>query len=360
MKKFGNANLAKKIIIPVGLLAALLYAIGGPWDQYIHVHQGHTLLATPHLIIGGGLSLYVFSGILAFFIWRGTRLSRGERNSLKLIILGASVLPFGFVIDELWHRIFGVDMTAWSPPHVAIFFGMISALLGLASLEANRKERSGWFSWSAVRLIFFFASIFFVALFFFIDFDVPGMAYITQTRPEFSYVGALTGVVTFLLLLTLAATRRPGTATLAALIAWGYYTGMGLALGVIDFSGSDPRRILPPFPLVIPAVAFDLLTFALLGKRGLPPLFNARFLYGLLATAIVIAPVCYFSIVVWAELYTQLPQQLMGKSVHWFLWLPLAFAIAFFSALAAFLFSRWTMGGAIPKTETGHSPSLGA
>ncbi|MFY9457729.1 MAG: hypothetical protein WAP23_02260, partial [Candidatus Spechtbacterales bacterium] len=229
---------AEKTIIPVGIIAALLYAVGGPWDQMIHVRQGHTLLATPHLIIGGGLFLYIFSGILAFRIWHGASLAPGERNILKLIMLGAAVLPFGLVIDELWHRIFGVDMTAWSPPHVIIFLGIISALLGLALLEANRaRQMRGRFSWSYIRLVFFLASIFFVALFFFIDFDVPTMAYVTQTRPEFSYVGALTGVITFLLLLTLAVTKRPGTATLVTLIAWGYYTGMGLALGVIDFSG---------------------------------------------------------------------------------------------------------------------------
>jgi hypothetical protein len=338
-----KATFAGKNIIPVGILAALLYAIGGPWDQMIHVRQGHTLLATPHLIIGGGLSLYIFSGILALFILRDPRISYGERNALKLIMLGAAALPIGLIIDELWHKIFGVDMTAWSPPHVAIFFGMVSALLGLALLEANRKERSGWFSWSSMRLIFFFASIFFVVLFFFIDFDVPGMAYITQTRPEFSYVGALTGVLTFLFLLTLASTRRPGAATLATLVAWGYYTGMGLALGVIDFRGVDPHRILPPFPIVVTAIMFDLFTFALLGKRGLPPLFNARFLYGLLIMAITIAPVCYFSIFIWAELYTELPQQLMERGEHWLVWLLATPAIALVSSLAAFLTASWAM-----------------
>lgn len=138
MNKQAASGFAQKIIIPVGLLGALLYAIGGPWDQMIHVNQGHTPLATPHLIIGAGLSFYVFSGILASCILRGKNNPRETKNSLKLIVLGAVLLPFGLAFDESWHWIFAVDMTAWSPPHIAILFGMTGVLLGLALFETNR------------------------------------------------------------------------------------------------------------------------------------------------------------------------------------------------------------------------------
>lgn len=338
MKRFINTDFGEKITVPVGLLAALLYAIGGPWDQYIHVHQGHTLLATPHLIIAGGLSMYVSSGILAFFILRGARFPVREQNSLKLIMLGASVLPFGLVIDESWHRIFGTDMTAWSPPHIVIFFGMISSLLGLASLEAARSRQTrGRFSWSYIRLVFFFTSIFFVALFFFIDFDVPGMAYITKTRPDFSYAIAQIGVVVFLALLTATVTRRVGTATAAAFLAWGYYTGIGLELGVIDIGGDSPHRILPPFPLVVPVLAADLLFFFLLKKRFSLPIYRGWIV------ACVSALVCYAGIIAWSEFYTHLPQQGPESAILWIPYALLALAIALCAEAAAFLLCRWTL-----------------
>jgi len=337
------ALFADKWIIPAGLLGALLYAIGGPWDQLIHVHQGHTLLATPHLIIGAGLSLYIFSGIvLTPLILRRGCLSSGERNSLRLVALGAIILPFGFAFDESWHRIFGVDMTAWSPPHVAIFLSMAAVLLGFALLEANRARQRAYsgLSWADARLMFFFASIFFVALFFFIDFDVPGMAqWITSTRPAFSYPIATTGVIVFLALFAITVTQKPGFATVAALIAWGYYTGMGVALGVIDFAGEDLHRILPPFPIVAPILAADALFF-LTKKLGISlsmhPLWPAAFFTALL---------CYVSIIVWVELYAQLPHQGFGADTLWFRWFPFVFLIAICAEAAAFFLARWALRG---------------
>lgn len=337
----GASAFAQKTIMPAGLLGALLYAIGGPWDQLIHVQRGHTLLATPHLVIAGGLCLYIFSGVLAFFILRGGFLPQRERNSLKIMALGAVMLPIGWVFDELWHRIFGMDMTAWSPPHIVIFFGMVSVLLGLAFFEANRarQRRSSGVSWFNIRLIFFFASIFFVALFFFIDFDVPGMAQlITSTRPEFSYPVALTGVIVFLSFLAASTARRAGAATIAALLAWGYYTGIGALLGVIDFEGNGPHGILPPFPIVIPALFFDFLLFVLLWAKRSFPSFSQ-----MIGVAILVAAFCFFSIAIWAKLYTHLPQQLPENSMRWVAWVIFVPPIGFSAALAATLLSRWAL-----------------
>ncbi len=323
---------AEKMIIPVGLLGALLYAVGGPWDQLIHVQRGHTLLAVPHLIVAGGFFLYIFSGMLAFFILRGGRLSSGERNSLKVVVLGAISIPLGWAFDESWHWIFGTDMTAWSPPHVAIFFGMGSVLLGLALLEANRKKHSGWFSWSAMRLMFFFASIFFVALFFFVDFDAPGMAqFITSTRPSFSYPIAITGTIVFLALLTVNVTQRPGFATIASLIAWGYYVGIGLLLGTIDIAGDDPRRILPPFPIFVPAIVIDVFLLATLRKRSFPLPYSTH-----LWASVLAASLCYAGVIVWAKFYTHLSQQGSEAAMPWIAWYVFVLAVALLAEAASF------------------------
>jgi len=43
--------------------------------------------------------------------------------------------------DALWHEIFGIDLTAWSPPHVTISLMMAVVLVGAAAMLVDAHER---------------------------------------------------------------------------------------------------------------------------------------------------------------------------------------------------------------------------
>lgn len=383
----------RKIILPIGLLGALAYAVGGSWDQMIHVQQGHTLLATPHLVIGGGILAYVVCGILAFMMWRHDTLPTSKRAmafvlasytllsplvipflawrdkkippiGLLVIMLGQILLTYGIVMDESWHWIFGLDMTAWSPPHVAILFGMGNILFGLALYEVGRNHfnNTQFGRGSTLKLVALFASIFFVTLFFFVDFDAPGILSLVEGRPAFSYIASLSGVTVFILLISYTITRRVGIATASALCAWAYYTFVGLLLGTIDTTSFEHQhsvavlletaeaaadhhsQILIPFPIVFPALAFDLLLLGRARKWSFPLSFKS-----LLPIAFVATSVCFVSIAAWAQLYTQLPQQLPAESSTWLIWYAVFVpAIAVLVTLTVFLLNRWIGRSAQP------------
>lgn len=140
---------ANKAIIPIGIAGVLIYGPSVHWDALMHVQKGHTLLAPPHLAIIFALGLYGACGILALSILLGKKRLPGSRNTLLMIVTGVVILPVSLTIDELWHRLFGVDMTAWSPPHVFTTYGQVSLLWGLAVFEAHRKAETyrRLFSW---------------------------------------------------------------------------------------------------------------------------------------------------------------------------------------------------------------------
>jgi len=62
---------------------------------------------------------------------------------------GMAIVILAAPIDDLWHRLFGLDVTLWSPPHVLGLAGSQVANLGglLIALEAYDL---GWKRWSAL------------------------------------------------------------------------------------------------------------------------------------------------------------------------------------------------------------------
>ena len=142
-------------------LLKLFNLFGGIWDIQWHVAIGRdSLFIPPHLMVMAAFtsgSLLVI-GMLAY----ETRLARSGVRLPGTVRLGWLASPAAFYgilfgyggallsggFDELWHRLFGIDATLWSPPHLFIMlFTMIvdySLLIGLAT----SAKRLGWkFEW---------------------------------------------------------------------------------------------------------------------------------------------------------------------------------------------------------------------
>ncbi len=51
----------------------------------------------------------------------------------------------GFPLDDIWHRLFGQDVTLWGPTHLMLIGGAAMTLVGIAVLavEGLRANRAG-------------------------------------------------------------------------------------------------------------------------------------------------------------------------------------------------------------------------
>lgn len=137
--------------------------IGGAWDIQWHVEIGRdSLWIPPHLLV-----VFAFTtGILlvAALILYETGLNVAGHDLPHTTHLGPFSAPaaafaifFGYLaallsgaFDELWHRIFGIDATLWSPPHLLIMAAIMvvdfSLILGLVATS----RRLGYdFSWKS-------------------------------------------------------------------------------------------------------------------------------------------------------------------------------------------------------------------
>jgi hypothetical protein len=122
------------------LAAKMLGGWGVQWDIRWHLDIGRdSFWIPPHVMTYAGVTLatLVPLAILLLETWRNRR---GEPSAERLRVWGlvgttgfhlawwGSVLTvLAAPIDDLWHRLFGLDVTLWSPPH----------LMGMAGAQIN-------------------------------------------------------------------------------------------------------------------------------------------------------------------------------------------------------------------------------
>jgi hypothetical protein len=131
------------VIATVGLLAAMW---GGLWDIGYHVDNGRDTgpLGNPgHWPLLLGIFTTFAAGILAFGMadqddaspaW--VRITDGWRVPIGAVLL-VVCMAFGLAalaLDDVWHRIFGQDVTLWSPTHFVFLFGGMLTVTGMLVL----------------------------------------------------------------------------------------------------------------------------------------------------------------------------------------------------------------------------------
>ncbi len=107
----------------------LVGAWGLTWDIQWHMTIGRdSFWIAPHLMIYSSvvLGLLFTWGVLAYEWRRGIPSTRG----FLLAGLGLVLVVLAAPIDDLWHRLFGLDVTLWSPPHLLALFGSAVSTLG--------------------------------------------------------------------------------------------------------------------------------------------------------------------------------------------------------------------------------------
>ena len=132
------------ILTTVSLLTALL---GMLWDIALHIGVGRDEgpLANPaHFLILFGLFGVFAGGVLACAMPldekpgpAAVRFVKGWHVPVGGILLTASgfYALIGFPLDDVWHRLFGQDVTLWGPTHLMLIGGAGLSLVGLLVLE---------------------------------------------------------------------------------------------------------------------------------------------------------------------------------------------------------------------------------
>ena len=135
----------------ISLITALF---GMYWDISLHIGVGRDEgpLANPaHYPILFGLFGLSASGALACALPRGdqagpagVQLSKDWRAPVGgVLLMGAGAYALlGFPLDDVWHRLFGQDVTLWGPTHLMLIGGAGLSLIGMALLHEEGKLRS--------------------------------------------------------------------------------------------------------------------------------------------------------------------------------------------------------------------------
>ncbi len=133
---------AVRVAALCGLLAAK--TIGGwgvQWDIRWHLVIGRdSFWIAPHVMTYAGVALItvISLAVLALETWRARSAGAPTRGAVRVFGLvgtpgfhlawwGIALTILAAPIDDLWHHLFGIDVTLWSPPH----------LLGLLGAQVN-------------------------------------------------------------------------------------------------------------------------------------------------------------------------------------------------------------------------------
>ncbi|MEA2427373.1 MAG: hypothetical protein QOF37_1001 [Thermoleophilaceae bacterium] len=142
--------------LPSALIGgSLLIAVFGMyWDISIHIDKGRDPgpLANPaHYFILVGLFGVFFCGIVSIALAKdkpsdvATRLAPGwwaPLGALMILVCG-TVSLIAFPLDDVWHRIFGQDVTLWGPTHLLLFGGASFSILGIWVLQVEAARARG-------------------------------------------------------------------------------------------------------------------------------------------------------------------------------------------------------------------------
>src|SRR3954466_501597 len=142
--------------LPAGIAGGslLVALLGMYWDISLHIDQGRDPgpLANPaHYFILVGLYGVFAAGCLALALPEekpGPAAIRVTRDWYVPVggVMTAACGGFallGFPLDDMWHRLFGQDVTLWGPTHLMLFGGAGLTLIGQAILVAEGMRARG-------------------------------------------------------------------------------------------------------------------------------------------------------------------------------------------------------------------------
>ncbi len=126
------------------------------WDISLHLDNGRDegpLANLAHYPILIGLQGLFLAGVLALVMPKkgayvgpsAVRIAPGWRVPVaSLSLMACAVLGYsGFPTDDVWHRLFGQDVTLWGPTHLMMISGAVLSIIALAILQTEGERAFG-------------------------------------------------------------------------------------------------------------------------------------------------------------------------------------------------------------------------
>ena len=186
------------------VISLLTAGFGVWWDVPIHMQNGRDEgpLANPaHYPIFLGILGFAHAGILSLGLARDPlprrtfRLTRSWRvpYGALVIVAAGQIALVGFPADDVWHRLFGQDVTEWGPTHVMMIGGAVTCVLGLPLLlaEAHQVGAQGTRSRTGRYRGFLLLALCVIPMAFLMEFDLGVPQYPAAT--QFVIAGFLMG-----------------------------------------------------------------------------------------------------------------------------------------------------------------------
>jgi hypothetical protein len=164
-----------RLALWVLLGANLLAGWGVQWDIQWHVRIGRdTFWIPPHVMTYAGVTILVLAsfGVLARDTLRHLLAGRAPEGTERVLGLtgtpgfllaacGITLTVLAAPIDDLWHRLFGIDVTLWSPPHLLGLVGVAINTLGCALVAREAYAAKSWARLAAlvIALTSFYGSL---------------------------------------------------------------------------------------------------------------------------------------------------------------------------------------------------------
>jgi hypothetical protein len=303
------------------LAAKLVGGWGVGWDIRWHLIIGRdSFWIAPHVMTYASVvvACAISFGVLVVETWRarggaaaaGTVTVAGlcGTRGFHLAWWGMAIVILAAPVDDLWHRLFGLDVTLWSPPHLLGLAGSQVSNLG-ALLIALEVYAAGWARWWALATSgVFLLGTFYIAVdqsvqtafrrgsVFFFSFPVLGALFFTfalvlvtrlaasRGMPFALTVGALLVQISILLIGDLGFALLEPTSTIEEAIAADPTSPVAVAHEMARRNGGVPGRSM--ILRLIPIVPAALMAFADTLRRW--RLGSAVFGLALIATSAVV------------------------------------------------------------------------
>ncbi|MBC8100422.1 MAG: hypothetical protein H7Y11_13340, partial [Armatimonadetes bacterium] len=245
----------KQVVVILVIASSVLMFVGSFWDEVWHrtygIPFGEDFFWRPHIMI------YISIGLMAAFALGGMALIMRGRGDLRrrfradpstgLLALGAVFIMFVVPLDPLWHEVYGVDLTAWSLPHIMLFGGYSLVTLSAIALQLSLVPKVGWrglgnFS-LADGLMVLLAVGAFTMMLQLTTAEWEGRAINAPIngpfllRPLWLYPVVITMLASFVGALLINATHRVGLVTLTALLA------LALRMTTITVFNTEPLNM---------------------------------------------------------------------------------------------------------------------
>jgi len=237
----------RQLVVVVLILAGTMMSIGGLWDQVWHQvfgGFGSDFLWPPHFLLYASIGLQALTalaGLIAVARGQGGLRERFRREPLLgLIAIAGTYLVVSIPSDEIWHRLYGLDLTGWSLPHILLGVMIHLVLLSAIAMQLSLTPRRAWQTLRGIRWQEFVAVLpliwgmtVFIQLFT-VDWEANSRIGAVAdnydvyffNRPEWLYPVVLVVLGLYLANLILHASRRAGTATIVGVLALVFRAGV--------------------------------------------------------------------------------------------------------------------------------------